>query len=110
MEYNVLGACDFNRRDIRIAEKIFGPNAAAMKGKTTNSKSKMEVQEKITTDVPEHILKEYKDVHVDIDIMYVNKIPFFTAISRNIKLIHCRAIASRNKKRVQDAMDEMIKE
>ena len=43
MEYNVLGACDFNRRDIRMAEKIFGPNAAAMKGKTTNSKNKMDV-------------------------------------------------------------------
>ena len=42
--------------------------------------------------------------------MYVNTIPFFTAISRNIKLIHCRAITSRNKKRVQDAMDKIIKE
>ena len=42
MEYNVLGPCNFNRRDIRIAEKIFGPNAGAMKGKTTNSKRKMD--------------------------------------------------------------------
>ena len=110
MEYNVLGAYDFNRKDIRIAQKIFGPNAAAMKGKTTNSKNKMDLQEKLIIDVPEHILKEYRDVHVDIDIMDVNKIPFFTVISGNIKLIYCRAIALRNKKRIQDAMDEMIKE
>ena len=110
MKYNVLGPCDFNKRDMRIAYKIFGPSAAALKGKTTNSKNKTEVQEEVTNDVPEEILKEYKDVHVDIDIMYLNKITFFTAISRNIKLIRCRAIATRDKKRVQDAMQELIKE
>ena len=64
----------------------------------------------MTNDVPEEVLKEYRHVHVDVDIMYVNKIPFFTAISRNIKLIQCRAIAKRDKKRVQDAIQELIKE
>ena len=95
MEYNVLSPCDFNRRDIRIAHKILGPSAAAPKGKTTNSKSKMEVQEEVINDFPEEVLKKYRDVHIDVDIMYVNKIPFFTAISSNIELIHCREIASR---------------
>ena len=104
MEYNVLGPCNFNRRDIRIAHKIFGPCAAALKGKTTNSKSKMEVQEEVTNDVPDELLKEYKDVHIDVNIMYVNKIPYFTTISRNIIFIHCRSIVSRDKKRVQDVM------
>lgn len=108
MEYNVLGPCDFNRRDIRIAYKIFGPSAAALKGKTTNSKSKMKVQEEVTNNIPDEILKEYGDVHVDI--MYVNKIAFFTAISRNIELIHYRAIANRDKKRIKDAVQELIKE
>ena len=62
----------------------------------------------MTNDVPEGILKEYRDVHVDVDIIYVNKIPFFTAISRNIKLTHCRVISTRDKKRVQDSMQELI--
>lgn len=42
MEYNVLSLCDFNRRDIRIAHKIFRPSAAALKGKTTNLKNRMD--------------------------------------------------------------------
>ena len=65
MEYNVLGPCNLNRRDIRIAHKIFELSTAVLKGKTTNSKSKMEVKEEVMNDVPDEVLKEYRDVHID---------------------------------------------
>ena len=34
-------------------------------------------------------LKHYKDIHLDIDILYMNQTPFLLAISRDIGFIHC---------------------
>lgn len=42
IDYNMLGTCEFNRRDIRIARKIFGPCRAALQGKWTKRGSKMD--------------------------------------------------------------------
>ena len=62
----------------------------------------------IVTDIPKEILDNYEDVHLDIDIMFVNKRAYFTSISRHIGLIHCVPIASRENKRVTDAMQRII--
>ena len=94
IEYNTLGTCQFNIRDIRIASLIFGPYRAAIEGKSTQSKNKMDRQDKVLEDVPPEVINEYKDVHIDIDIMYVNKIAFFTAISRDVRLIHTNVVRS----------------
>ena len=40
--------------------------------------------------IPEH----YKDIHLDIDILYVNQTAFLLAISRDIGFIHCRPMSS----------------
>ena len=40
IEYNILGTCQYNRRDIRIANKIFGPSKGSLKGKSTAYKGK----------------------------------------------------------------------
>ena len=46
IDYNTLGTCQFNRRDIRIANLIFGPCRAAIEGKSTQRKNKMDQQDK----------------------------------------------------------------
>ena len=69
IEYNVLGTYQFNRRDIRITNKIFGSSKAAIEGKSTQRKSKMDRQDQVVEDVPPEVLNEYRNVHLDIDIM-----------------------------------------
>ena len=76
-----MGTYQFNRRDIRIANLIFGPCRAAVEGKSTQRKSRMDRQDRVLEDVPPEVINEYRDVHIDIDVMFVNKIAFFTAIS-----------------------------
>jgi hypothetical protein len=79
---NLLPNCPLTPNDITAAEDIFGPDIGSLKGK----------QVPLTPDVvhfnvpemPAFIYERYKDVKVAVDIMYVNKIPFFVSISRDI--------------------------
>ena len=66
------------------------------------------VTENIAAPVPPEILQYYKNVHIDMDIMFVNGTAFFTSTSRDIKFIHCRAILSKHNQRVQDALQTII--
>ena len=51
--------------------------------------------------MPPAVINEYRDVHIDIDIMFVNKIAFFTAISRDLRLIHTQVVRSRTLSRIK---------
>ena len=50
--------------------------------------------EDIAAPVPPEIMKQYKDIHLDIDILFVNKTALFLAISQNIGFIYCRPMNS----------------
>ena len=39
--------------------------------------------------LPPKIIERYKDIHLDIDISFVNQTPFLLTISRYIGFIHC---------------------
>jgi hypothetical protein len=41
VEHNIIGNTPFTRRDVRIAKQIYGPDVAALKGKTVKQQSKM---------------------------------------------------------------------
>ena len=60
--------------------------------------------EDITTPLPPKIMEHYKDVHLDIDILFVNKIPFLLAISRDTGFVHCRPMSFNVTKQIQNAM------
>ena len=48
--------------------------------------------EDVATPVPPTIMEHYKNIHLDIDLLFVNKIPFLLAKSRDIGLSivrHC---------------------
>ena len=71
------------REGILIAEKIFGPDIGSLKGKTVRrGTDHVEVS---ATPVPSELMSQYRDVTIGADIMFVNKLPFFVTISRNIK-------------------------
>ena len=64
--------------------------------------------EDVATPVPSKILEYYKDIHSDIDLLFVNKIPFLLAKSRDIGFIHCKAILSKHDKQVQNGLQSII--
>lgn len=64
----------------------------------------MDSQDKVVEDIPPKVINEYKDVHLDIDIMFVNGVVFLTAISRHLQMIHARAILNPKYNRIDDAI------
>ena len=109
IDYNVVGNCQFNRRDIRIANKIHGKSVAKLKEKLSKRKAKM-FRIDMKRDVPKTIMDAYRKTHFNIDIMYVNKVAYLTAISEHIRMTNCIAIKGREKNRMSDAIERIIEQ
>jgi hypothetical protein len=107
VEKNLLPNCPISRRDIMIAEDIFGPDVGSLKGKTMRS-----MPNKVRpglVDIPANLLSQYCDVTICADIMFVNKIPFLVTISRSIKFGTAEMLANRQAKTLSTAMKNAIR-
>ena len=78
-----LHGCPITRTDIQVADNIFGPNLGSLKGKMViwpNPHIRTGID-----NVPHDIMKIHKSITLSIDIMFVNKLPFFITLSRSLK-------------------------
>ena len=76
-----------------IANKLFGPDVGALKGKTTRHGPPI-VDSPVSVDITP-ILKYYGEVTLCVDIMYVNKVPLLVTLSRNVKFGTVEAVKDR---------------
>ena len=83
VEGNLLPNCPVTRADIIAAEKIFGPDVGILKGKTVRKGSQHVEATEVT--IPSDLMSEYRNVVIGADVMYINKLPFFVTMSRNLK-------------------------
>jgi Reverse transcriptase (RNA-dependent DNA polymerase) len=93
VDKNLLPNCPVKREDIVAAEKIFGPEVGSLMGKTVR-KTPKPVQPTYTS-IPATIMSRYQEVTLAGDIMFVNKLPFFVTISRNIRFCTSEFLANR---------------
>ena len=96
--YSIEGV-DFGRRDVNIANKIYGYSKGAAMGRFKHPRTGIKMDrttEDVATPVPPTIMEHYRDVYLDIDILFVNKIPFLLVNSRDIGFIHCKTIFSKH--------------
>ena len=111
LENGEIPNIDFGRRDVKIANDIYGYSAGAAMGKMKHPK-KGHKMERITEDtispVPSSILENYKNIHLDIDLFFVNDVAFFLATSRDVGFIHYKAVLSKHDKRVANALRETV--
>ena len=63
--------------------------------------------ENITTPLPPKIMEHYKNVHFDIDTLFVNKTPFLLTISRDIGFIHSRHMSCNVTKQIQNVTKQI---
>ena len=92
---NLILNCPVTASDVARAENFYGKDIHALKGKTTRTKPKPVVIDYMV--MPKNILENIKNITLSIDIMFVNKIPFVTTISRHIKFTTVEVIQKRTK-------------
>ena len=85
--------CPVTPRDVLIANKLFGPDVGALKGKTTRRGPPI-VDSPVSVDTTS-ILKYYGEFTLCVDLMYVNKVVLLVTLSRNIKFGTMEAVADR---------------
>ena len=100
---NLILNCPVTASDVARADKSYGKYIHALKGKTTRTNPKPVVIYYMV--MPKNILENNKNITLSIDIMFVNKIPFVTTISRHIKFTTVEVI----KKRIKSQFSECIK-
>ena len=72
---------------------------------------KMErVTEDTISPVPSSVLENYKIIHLDIDLLFINDVAIFLVTSRHVGFIHCRAVLSKHDKRVANALRGTVKD
>ena len=107
LEYDSIEGVDFGRRDVKIAKEIYGYSKGAAIGRIKHSRKGVKM-DKTTEDVaaplPPNIIEHYKNIHLDIDILYLNQTPFLLAISSDIGCIHCRPMSNNVTKRIQNTI------
>jgi hypothetical protein len=92
-------------QDIDVARKIWGKNIAALKGKTTLSKSIPVARDYVK--VPMELMKIHKKVFLTTYIFFVNKIPFFLTLSRKICFTAVNHFADRTVLQIFKAFKEI---
>ena len=95
IQANQIAHCPVRKRDFDVAAHVLGPDISSLKGKSTRKKPIPVVQELV--DLPKE-LDLYKDVELCVDIVYVNKIPFLTTISRKLQYRTCNHIKQQGTK------------
>ena len=108
--YSIEGV-DFGRRDMKIANDTYcySKGAAMERFKHPRKGIKMDrTTEDLAAPVPPTIMEYYSDIHLDIDVLFINKIPFLLATSQDIGFIHCKALLSKHGKRIQNGLVQIV--
>jgi hypothetical protein len=103
---NLLPNSPVRRDDITAAEDIFGCNIGALKGKTVHSPG-THVDGR-TDGIPSAIKQRYGDIILSIDIMFINKMPFFITKSQNLHFGTVEFLSNRQISTVKSALANVL--
>ena len=82
VDNNMIKNCPITRRDVMMAEDIFGVNVNIVKGKSVR-RQPVHIREDILP-VPPEILQRYGEVTLSIDVYHINGVRFFRSIARHL--------------------------
>ena len=78
-----LDNCSIVANDVTYARAIFGPNRPGLRGKTVRQRPERVVPEYL--EIPKDFYRLHHLVTLTVDVMFVNGIPIFNTLSRNIR-------------------------
>ena len=100
---NLIKNCPVTVEDVTIAEKIYGPDISALKGKSTRPKAKMVRNDWV--EIPPEITERHDSLNYYMDVMYVNGMPMLTGIDQTINYRAVIPLESRKPEHFYNALD-----
>ena len=91
--------------DVNNANRIFGPDLANLRGKTTRTKPER-VRIEIVQ-IPKDFVQMHKYVTLVADVMFVNGLPFLVTSSRGLSLVTIEYLPSRTTKRLVHSLNRV---
>ena len=82
IETNAIRNCPINKRDIEIAEDVWGPALEPLKGKTTRKKPMVAQHDYVAA--PKHVQEKHKDIVLTGDVFCAQGLPFFITLFQDI--------------------------
>ena len=80
---NIIKDCPVTEKGVNIAEKIFGLDVGALKGKTTRHKTGVVKGDQIK--IPAELIAEPNDLTYCMDTFYVNGMPMLNGIDKTVR-------------------------
>jgi hypothetical protein len=93
--------------DVNIAEKIFGGDIGALKGKSTRSRPTT-VKDDLVEISPE-LLEQHQELTYCMDIMYVNGMPMMTGIDQSIRFRGLIPLTSQVASEIYQALEIILR-
>ena len=98
---------------MKIANDIHGYSKGAAMRRFKHPRKGVKIErttEDLAARVPPTIIEYYSDIHLDICVLFLNKIPFILATSRDIGFINCKALLSKHGKRIRNGLQQIVPE
>eukprot|EP00978_Attheya_sp_CCMP212_P016799 scaffold44333_cov30-Attheya_sp.AAC.2 len=106
LRMNIVKDNPITIEDIRLAKKIFGPDVATLKGKTTRRKPMVVIEDAIT--IPRELVQAQQHVTMAMDGMTVNSLKFLAIISKNLFYRTAHYVESKKPKLYMEAIDSLV--
>ena len=78
LQSNQIRNCPVTEKDVDLVEKIFGPDMAALKGKSV--RTQLEQRKDETIAVPKELIRMNLNIHMHINVIQVNRVNILTMI------------------------------
>ena len=106
LKMNSIADCPVTAEDIDLAEKIYGPDMASLKGKTICKKPQPIVHDYVS--IPKELVETQQDLTLSIDAIFVNSMPFLTTISENLKFRTADFLSARTIEEYHKTLDKVF--
>ena len=90
---NMVKGLPITRQDVKLAKEIYGPDIYALKEKIVNRKVNHVVAP--VTSIPKQILREYKNIILCIDVIFVNGLKFLLTVFQHINFVTAQYVPSK---------------
>ena len=107
LQTNQIKNCPVTAEDVKICQKIYGPDVYALKGKTVRHKPRAVVNDYL--EIPRELISAHQGIILFADVMFIDGVPMMVTLSKNVRLITITYIPLRDKDTLLWALDDVFR-